>query len=110
MKFYLEDRNSRVKWPVHIIELPYDNSANAKKNRIEALEPLFRNGNVFCHRSQTEFTSEYLSYPASPTVDVLDCLGYVPQTLDATSTNDVVQYLIKQRNTFADRHASVTGW
>jgi len=110
MKFYLEDKNNRVKWPVHIIELPYDNSANAKKNRIEALEPLFRNGNVFCHRSQTEFISEYLAYPASPTVDVLDCMGYVPQTLDATSNNDVIKYLVNQKNTFAARHASVTGW
>jgi len=110
MKFYLEDKNNRVKWPVHIIELPYDNSANAKKNRIEALEPLFRNGNVYCHRSQMEFISEYMAYPASPTVDVLDTLGYVPQTLDATSNNDVIKYLVNQKNTFAARHASVTGW
>jgi hypothetical protein len=51
-----------------------------------------------------------MAYPASPTVDVLDTLGYVPQTLDSTSTNDVIKYLVNQKNTFAARHASVTGW
>lgn len=110
MEFYIKEKNSRVKWPVHVIELPYDNSANAKKNRIEATEPLFRNFNVFCHRSQDAFISEYLAYPASTTVDVLDTFGYVPQTLDSTSNNDVISFLQKQNQTFRERRASITGW
>ncbi len=110
MKFHIEERNRREKKPIYVNELPYDNSENAKKNRIEALEPLFKNGQVWCHKSQEEFHREYDSYPASATIDVLDTLGYVPQTLGGIRGKEAVDFVIGQQESFAGRQVGAGGY
>jgi hypothetical protein len=110
MKFHIEERNRREKRPLYVNELPYDNSENAKKNRIETLEPLFKNYQVWNHASCVEFESEYDSYPASPTVDVLDTLGYVPQTLVGVRSKESFDYILEQNEAFAHRQVGAGGY
>ena len=110
MKFHIEERNRRESKPLYVNELPYDNSENAKANRIQSLEPLFKNGQVWCHRGMDEFTREYDTYPASATIDVLDTLGYVPQILHGISTKQVFELLAGQRTEFAQRPVGVGGY
>lgn len=110
LKFYLEERNTRESRPVYVNELPYDNSANAKQNRIEALEPIFKNGQFWCHKTHTEFTREYNTYPASPTVDVLDCLGYLPSTLKHIGTREVLDWVKRQSEDFSARPVGPSGY
>lgn len=109
MKFYLDERNSRESRPIFVNELPYDNSENAKTNRIEALEPMFKNGQVWCHRSQKQFLSEYNSYPAG-LKDVLDTLGYVPQTLSVVRGKEAMKWFGEQQENFASREVGPGGY
>lgn len=109
MKFYLDERNTKEKRPIYVNELPYDNSENAKTNRIEAEEPMFKNGQFWCHRSQTAFISEYNSYPAG-LKDVLDTLGYVPQTLNMVRDKNAMKWFAGQQEAFASREAGPGGY
>ena len=110
MKFHIDERNRREKRPIYVNELPYDNSENAKKNRIEAGEPLFKNQQVWLHRSMVEFISEYESYPASPTIDVLDTFGYIPQTLTGFRTKETLDWALEQHDNFANRQVGIGGY
>jgi hypothetical protein len=110
MKFHIEERNRREKKPIYVNELPYDNSENAKKNRIEALEPLFKNSQVWCHRGQVEFIGEYDNYPASPTIDVLDALGYAPQTLSGIRSRETLDFVMNMHDQFAGREVGAGGY
>jgi hypothetical protein len=90
-------------------ELPYDNSENAKKNRIEALEPLLRNGQIWSHRAHSKWTHQVSSYPAG-LVDVLDSMGYVPKILDVGySRRELVEFLSEQQSDFASRTTTGRG-
>jgi len=109
MKFYLDERNSREQRPIFVNELPYDNSENAKTNRIEAEEPMFKNGQFWCHRSQVEFINEYNSYPAG-LKDVLDTLGYVPQTLNVLRDKSAMKWFSGQQEQFAARESGAGGY
>ena len=103
LPFYLEERNRREKHPIQTIELPYDNSENAKKNRIEALEPIGKNHQIWCHRSHTKFVNQWSSYPAG-LVDVLDTLGYILKILDVgVSKKDLMAFLSTQYGDFENR-------
>jgi len=107
LKFYLDERNDREKNSLRVNELPYDNSENAKKNRIEGLEPLLRNNQIWSHRSHTKWTHQVSSYPAG-LVDVLDSMGYVPRILDVGMSNkDLLAFLRTQQSDFESR--STTG-
>lgn len=110
MKFHLEERNRKETRPIQVNELPYDNSENAKKNRIEALEPLFKNTQIWCHRSHVEFISEYDNYPASATIDVLDTLGYVPQILSGVRSRESMEWATRQHDDFASRSVGIGGY
>jgi hypothetical protein len=110
MKFHIEERNRREKKPIYVNELPYDNSENAKKNRIEATEPLVKNNQVWLHRSMREFIDEYENYPASPTIDVLDTFGYVPQTLTGFRTKETLDWALEQADNFSNRSVGVGGY
>lgn len=109
MKFYLEERNMKEKRPIQVNELPYDNSPNAKRNRIEALEPMFKGGNFFCNRLHSAFLNEYERYPAG-LMDVLDTLGYVPQTFRVMNTRAAMEWFAKQKDTFATRSTGPGGY
>jgi hypothetical protein len=109
LKFYLDERNARETRPLYVNELPYDNSENAKVNRIESLEPAFKNGQIWCHRNQKKFIEEYNSYPAG-LVDVLDVLGYLPGTLEVIRRREVMEMMDRQRDDFASRNVGSGGY
>jgi hypothetical protein len=109
LKFYLEERNQREEKPLYVNELPYDNSENAKINRIEALEPAFKNGQIWCQRWQKKFTEEYNSYPAG-LVDVLDVLGYLPGTLEMIRRRGVMEAMERQKQDFTSRVVGPGGY
>jgi len=110
MAFHIEERNRREKRPITVNELPYDNSENAKKNRIEAAEPLFKNGQVWLHRSMDAFLREYNSYPASATIDVLDTFGYVPNVLGGIRGREALEFVNAQREEFSKRAVGASGY
>ena len=109
LAFYLNERNEREKVSLRVNELPYDNSENAKKNRIEALEPLLKNNQIWSHRNQTKWTHQVCSYPAG-LVDVLDCMGYVPKILDVgISKKELFEFLSHQQTDFRNRTTTGSG-
>jgi hypothetical protein len=111
MKFHIEERNKKEKKPIYVNELPYDNSENAKKNRIELLEPLYKNAQVWsCRTGQEAYEAEYDNYPASPTIDILDTLGYVPQTLVGIRSTDTLSWVLSQHDSFAQREVGAGGY
>jgi hypothetical protein len=110
LKFYFDERNRSDKRKLFIEELAYDNSDNAKKNRIEAMEPVYKNGQFWCHRSHTEFHEEYDTYPASSTIDVLDTLGYVPELFNNIRRKNAYTEMKRRAEEFRDRRVSVTGY
>lgn len=79
-----------------IKELKADRGANAKRVRIEALEPVFREGRLWVRQDQEEFLEEYYAYPGGRTVDVLDCLGYATQTWNTIHAKHILD-LMRER-------------
>jgi hypothetical protein len=112
LKFHIEEKNRSMARPLRVMELPYDNSENAKTNRIESMEPVYRSGNFWIHPSQTEFTSEYESYHARKTtdVDVLDTVGYAPKTLETLRRRGALVAMKQREEAFKSRTVSVTGY
>jgi hypothetical protein len=64
--------------------------ANAKDERIRALEPVFRNFKFWSRKDQTQFDNEYRTYPSSRTIDILDTLGYANSMFDNIRYSDAV--------------------
>lgn len=122
LKYHLEYRNRvELHSPEHkeglrgtpinlrVRELKADRTKNAKRTRIEALEPLFREGRIWCRADQLNFLHEYDAFPGGRTWDVLDCLAYAPQTWNAHYAQNILKSINERRNRFAARR-SVTGY
>jgi len=112
LKFYLDERSARENIPLVVNELPYDNSENAKKNRIESLEPLIKNHQMWCHRSQEKFVSQIRNYPGG-LVDVLDTLGYGLKIMSISigpSAKEMQDWLKEQEAEFASRGSGSAGY
>lgn len=100
LKFHFEYRNKVEKRVLRIEPLKSDTSANAKERRIEALEPIFQNKQFWIQRTGSEdFLLEYLGYPYAKTRDIIDTLGYAPQTW-------VVQPSASELAAFMENHKS----
>jgi hypothetical protein len=112
LKYYLDEKNNRVKRPLRFRELPKDNRANAKDRRIESLEPIFRNGNFWYHASQTNFRQEYASYYRGKMVDVdiLDTIAYCPQLFDGIRRQNNISMLRQRAADFKERRVGTTGY
>lgn len=91
LKYHIEYRNKIEKRSLKIRELKTDRSKNAKWTRIDALSPLFEQGKIFVRRDQSAFLDEYHRYTHSNrhTVDILDCLGYSPQTWSTMRVREI---------------------
>jgi hypothetical protein len=110
LKFYLDERNMREGKPLIVNELPYDNSENAKKNRIEALEPILKNNQIWSHRSHVKWTNQVASYPAG-LVDVLDTMGYMLKITDVGLSNvELMKFMSSQHQEFANRPSGAGGY
>jgi phage terminase large subunit-like protein len=86
-----------------------DRGLNAKRDRIESLEPLFRNGQLWVRADQNEFLDEYYGYPGYPTKDVLDALGYASQTWNAIHAKRILDLVRARRDKWTSRK-SITGY
>jgi hypothetical protein len=87
-KFLLKDRVQRM--GVHasfsIRPLKTDRSAGGKDKRIIGMESLYENGLFWVRRTgQEAFMEEYEQYPNGATKDILDIIGYSPQTWEPGS-------------------------
>jgi hypothetical protein len=92
-------------------DLKTDRGANAKRDRIESLEPIYRNGQFWCRRDQTEFLDEYHGYPGHPTKDILDALGYATQTWNAIHAKRIIAAVRARKDRMtAQRSRSRTGY
>jgi hypothetical protein len=112
LKFYLEELNHKQKKPLIFKELPKDTRANAKDIRIEALEPIVRNGNFWLHNSHGLFRHEYVSYYRGKRVDVdvIDTVSYSPQLYQYVRFKDVNQRLRQRAADFKERSVGLTGY
>jgi hypothetical protein len=109
LKYHLEYRGRVEGRQLTVNELKTSTSKDAKRIRIEALEPLLRDGRVWVRHDQSAFLDEYYAYPGGRTVDVLDCLGYAPQTWNAIYARNLTKMLAERRAAFANRK-SHTGY
>jgi hypothetical protein len=110
LKFYMDQKNLTVDRPLLVNELPTDYSANAKEKRIEALEPIFKNGQFWCHRTHEPFIQEYKAYPATSTVDCLDTLGYAPRIFEVQRRKEMYQWMRAQHTAFQERKVGASGY
>lgn len=110
IKFHLDERNRReITRTLYANELPCDYAETARATRIEVLQPIFKNHQFWCHPSQKEFLDEYDDYPAGA-IDVLDTLGYVPQTLEGVRRRDILEWVAAQNDGFKNRNAGASGY
>jgi hypothetical protein len=100
--FYLEQR-ARKSDGLYLNSFPDDDSQAGMKNRIEALEPLFRESKVWTHPSHKKFLDQYENYPAA-NLDTLDALGNFPATLDMSDDKASRDFLNRQQEAFANRN------
>lgn len=92
-----------------IKELKTDRSENGKAMRIEGMDAIYENGQVYCKRTDLAFIEEFTKYPVGKTVDVLDVVGYAPQTWGgAASLQDVKATMerLNSRNPYAQSSSS----
>jgi hypothetical protein len=117
LNFYLQQeartqpliRTRTGKFPLDVSEFPDDASEAGVKNRIEALEPLFRGKQIWAQRNQGKFLTEVENYPAGK-IDTLDVLGNFTNTVDLTSGSAVDGFLREQQRKFASRNVGAGGF
>jgi hypothetical protein len=110
LRYPVEYKNKVSDWKMSIKELKAERSANAKRSRIESLEPLFREGRFWCREDQHPFLNEYYNYPGGATLDVLDCLGYATQTWNAIHAKRILGILEERKQRWASGRSRVTGY
>lgn len=96
-------------------DLKVSRAKDAKIQRIESLEPMFSRGEFWMNKfGQEKFLQEYLEYPYSPTIDVMDVLGHALANLDTDvmSDREISGFLHKQQSNFKNRSSrnSITGY
>ena len=109
LKYHIEYRNKVEKRSLAVMPLKSDTGRNAKRVRIEALEPVFRDKRLWVRSDQSEFLDEYYAYPGGRTVDILDCLGYATQTWNAFHARRIRTIIKEHQERFA-RRRSITGY
>jgi hypothetical protein len=105
--FYVETVAGQAGWYYYFLErvkqlreqalftvrqLKTDRSSGGKARRIEGMEPIYESGLFWTPRvggGVGDFKGEYSQYPNGRTVDLLDVIGYLPQTWSNVSRNDV---------------------
>ena len=110
LKYHIEYRNKVEERRLSVRELRSEHSKNAKRTRIESLEPLFREGRFWVRRDQSLFLDEYFDYPGGRTVDILDCLGYATQTWNAIHARKILDIVRARKERWAVGRKSITGY
>lgn len=109
LKYHIEYRNKIESRRLNVRELKSEHGKNAKRTRIESLEPIFRDGRFWVRRDQSAFLDEYYDYPGGRTVDVLDCLGYATQTWNAIHAKRILG-IMRDRKQKWQGHNRITGY
>jgi phage terminase large subunit-like protein len=111
LKYHIEYRNKVEKRNLRVRELKTDRGKHGKWTRIDALSPLFEQGKIFVRRDQSAFLDEYYRYAHSTrhTVDILDCLGYAPQTWETMRTKEIAAIKEERKNRMG-RRSKATGY
>jgi hypothetical protein len=109
LSFYLAQRDKREKNHLEVNEFEDDASLAAMKNRIESLEPTFKNRQIWHHPSQKEFVEAVENYPAC-VLDTLDVLGFYPTIVEVSSSKEDDEFLAKQNERFASRNSGAGGY
>ena len=111
LKYHIEYRNKVEKRNLRCRELKTDRGKNAKWTRIDALSPLFEQGKIYVRRDQSAFLDEYYRYTHSMkhTVDILDCLGYAPQTWSTLRVREIAA-LKEERKARMGKRSKATGY
>jgi hypothetical protein len=77
---------------IKIKDLKYDNQEDAKKTRIESLEPIFNRGQFYIRsddKSSRLFLDEFEAYGnKNGLIDILDTLGYGPEVWKFNQVSD----------------------
>lgn len=112
LKMYLDYRNKVENIKLKVRELKPDNSANAKDNRIRALNTIFAEGQFWCRRvAHADFQLEYEKFPVGKTKDILDTLAYAPQTWKYNASyREVLDFLHNNRQNMTRTVNSITGY
>lgn len=82
-------------------DLKTDRSENGKDARIEAMDPIYENGQMFVRRNDLgcrDFVTEFSKYPVGKTKDILDVMGYAPQTWNQVTNAADVKAMVSQWN------------
>jgi len=114
LKFHLDQKIATLPFDKRfkIEPLKTERTENGKALRIEAMDPFYFNNQFFCSRHDTKFVEEFRKYPVGKTVDILDTLGYAPQTWEnVANAADVKAFVEKQNaaNPFAHQVVSQQG-
>jgi hypothetical protein len=115
LRYFIELNRTKIPEIAHIkiVDLKYDNAENAKKSRIESLEPIFARGEFWIpEHGATEFVEEYQAYGnTNGMIDVLDTLGYGPTVwrFDEVQEKDLARIIAERQARFesALRQASL---
>lgn len=78
--------------------LKTDRSENGKAIRIESMDPFYYSQQFFCNRHDAKFVEEFRKYPVGKTVDILDTVGYAPQTWENVANAADVKAFIQKAN------------
>jgi hypothetical protein len=107
-KYYLKEKVAQMgaEASFTIRALKTDRSSGGKDKRILGMEPIYENGLFWVRRTgQEQFLQEYEQYPNGSTKDILDVIGYAPQTWGPGSregTRDFVREQIHRRQSMMD--------
>jgi hypothetical protein len=113
LKYHIEQENERNKRFLDVEELKTSTAANAKDNRITAMVPYFKNGEIWVRRDHTQLLREYETYPtrSNRPIDLLDLLGYCPQVWDLVTFNGAMDELEEEySNKFATANLGAAGY
>lgn len=110
LKYHIEYRNRVEGRTLKVNALKIDKSRNAKRTRIEALDPVFRESRFFCRRDHTAFLDEYYAYPGGRTMDILDAISYSPETWNTVFGREMMKYVQERRQKFKSRQATAAGY
>lgn len=116
LKFHLDYVFRQNNIQLKVNPLKVDKSAGAKAKRIESLQPIFETGRFWIRKSgQENFVDEFSKYQQGgttlgKTLDILDTLGYAPETWHTGAPQEEVQQLLSKHKATFERNVGIAGY
>lgn len=108
LKPYMERRMQQLgTW--HPLEMLKPDRNEKKEQRIRALMPFFRTGQIYIQRGMFDFISEYETFPNGRTKDILDAFAYAirlltPQQPDRVAGTEMQLAALAQKDPMSARY------